>query len=256
MPRQTHIPWACAGLRRSKQQLGKNDEENDWMRVDDDAAGGNSFLQGDQHSDSGVDDDEQRIARKFGYTKEQFLARFGASGRAVWRTRIFFDHYGVDVEVPAMRVRRNLAEIREFTKHEADILLEGTPFSVEVKGRPGLQFKEPEGFGHPDVSVDTVSGYLAKTRKPLAYVMVSNDFDGAIVLPTFTASTWRKGDLFDKERRMWDEYYFASKHHLVGRRRWLISLCTELQNSAAGKYHSILEGHGFRDDALRDLYPR
>jgi hypothetical protein len=204
---------------------------------------------------SGSADANRTIDEAYGYSTAQFFKRLDTSERAALRTQLFLAKYGVEVEVPALRRRSSLEEIKAFTEHEADVLLTGTPFTLEVKGRPKLRFTSAKNFRYADVSVDTVSGYDAKKQKPLAYVMVSGDFQGGIVLPTFTEQTWRSAPAFDTERRISDNFYFAKKQHLLKRRAWLIDLCKALQNSTSDGYAPILAGAGFDRNALGKLYP-
>ena len=181
---------------------------------------------------------------------DTILKRLGESVKAVFRTQVFLERRGVEVDVPAIRIREKMAEIAQFTQNEADILLMRTPFCIEVKGRPGLIFREALDIHYEDVSVDTVSGYLAKSRKPLAYVMVSGDYEGGIVLPTFTHPDWEIRRTPDHRRKITDDFYFADKRHFVGRRRWLIDLCRELQSCSAREYDPILLKYGFPSDDL------
>lgn len=189
--------------------------------------------------------EEESITRRYGYTREEFLARLEPSQAAAYRTKKFLEQHGVQVEVPRLQVRSRLGEIKEFTKSEADLLLRGTPFAIEVKWRRKLRFTEPSEFGYSDISVDTVSGYQGKRRKPLAYVMVSGDHRGAIVLPTFTHAQWTQRRKKDVERGLWDDFYFAPKWLFHGRRKWLVGLCLELQRADPPAYEEILCRHGW-----------
>jgi hypothetical protein len=209
----------------------------------------------DDDASSGSVADELLIDQTYGYTTKQFFARLDASEKAALRVQLFLNKYGVVVEVPKLRRRAKLAEIKAFTHHEADILLTGTPFSIEVKGRPHLEFTEPQDFPYHDVSVDTVSGYNSKKRKPLAYVMVSKEQLGGIVLPTHTERAWRQAPAYDTERRIRDNFYFADKKHFIDGRGWLIDLCKTLQGCTSGAYDPILLAHEFEPGFLKHLYP-
>ena len=83
---------------------------------------------------------------------------------------MFFERHGVRVEAPEPTLRERLEQIDDYRANECDIVLADVGLGFEVKGRPGLVFAGLDDFRYGTVSVDTVSGYEAKVRKPLAYL--------------------------------------------------------------------------------------
>lgn len=213
-------------------------------------------LSSDAHLLGASPDEEARIAQHYGYGAETLMPRLLTSVEAIERVKSFLERNDVRVEVPQLKVRRSLNEISEFTTREADVLLSGTPFCIEVKGRPNLLFHEAEDFPYEDISVDTVFGYESKQRKPLAYVMVSGRGGGGIVLPTFTTGQWRRQRKRDHERGVEDDFYFAPKTLFKRRRKWLVSLCQALQRAPAESFDEALQAHGFPRDFIFQLYPK
>ena len=84
-------------------------------------------------------------------------------------------------------------------KDTADLLVDG--LVVEVKSRR-RRFTGPHDFPFPTVIVDTCESWEAKTRKPVAYVFVSQFTQGLMWCAADTRPLWTRAEQYDTVRRM------------------------------------------------------
>ena len=100
-------------------------------------------------------------------------------------------------------------EIKDYTLNDKDIIV-GDEI-IEVKSRNLFFTDNPSSFPYDELIVDTVSGYEAKEKKPLAYVMVSQKTGGMFIIPTAFSASWKIEKKYDRERKHEDFFYLVSK---------------------------------------------
>lgn len=103
-----------------------------------------------------------------------------------------------------LRVRQHIGEADEFGD-QVDIEVYGKV--IEVKSR-NLSFSmDPGSFPFDDIIVDTVDGWNKKTRKPDAYVCISQVTRGIICLPGRTRPDWQTVRMRDHVRHITDDFF-------------------------------------------------
>jgi hypothetical protein len=120
--------------------------------------------------------------RPFDRSDNEFLSevsRGHAAERAVAET---LRGHGLVVDLPEQRVRSRFEDAESFNDGGIDIFVEGRP--VQIKQRAGYAFSGPIDFPYPTVWVTTLSEWeKARGNHPRAYILVSSDLSGHIVVP-------------------------------------------------------------------------
>lgn len=116
---------------------------------------------------------------------------------------------GISAEVPEFSFAQSKEEIKDYTLNDKDIIV-GDEI-IEVKSRNLFFTDNPSSFPYDELIVDTVSGYEAKEKKPLAYVMVSQKTGGMFIIPTAFSASWKIEKKYDRERKHEDFFYLVSK---------------------------------------------
>ena len=107
----------------------------------------------------------------------------------------FFIANGLDVVMPRQRFRKSISAAVDF-KDEADLTVAGKV--IEVKSRT-LDFQRTLDLPQR-VLLDTVEGWEAKTRKPFAYVVVSQISGAMVWIPGTDRSKWVTIRTHDRKR--------------------------------------------------------
>lgn len=114
---------------------------------------------------------------------------------------------GIQCEVPSLEFAQTKEEIKDFTANEKDIIV--GDHVLEVKSR-NLHFTdEPLTFPYSDLIIDTVSGFEGKSKKPLAYIMVSQKTGQMFAIPTYSKDGWKVEKKYDRDRKHEDHFYLA-----------------------------------------------
>lgn len=114
-----------------------------------------------------------------------------------------------------LRIRQHIDDADEFGD-QVDIEVYGKV--IEVKSRNLVFHHNPPSFPYPDPFVDTVSGWEKKSKKPDAYVCVSQKTKGIICLPGSTRELWEVKRMRDHTRGIVDDFYVCDiKHWRHGR---------------------------------------
>jgi hypothetical protein len=118
---------------------------------------------------------------------------------------------GLAVTVTPMEWRETIEDRHEFAD-ECDLVVgRSRQQVVDVKSRK-LRFSGPADFPYRTAFVDTVSGWNAKTRKPIAIVLVSQRIPGGMaVIPRSTEPQWTQEIKYDRTREIEDRYYMIEK---------------------------------------------
>jgi hypothetical protein len=120
---------------------------------------------------------------------------------------------GIVVEVTPLRWRENIEARKEFVD-EFDLRVGSLrPCLVDVKSR-NLKFSGPRDFPYPTAFVDTVSGWEAKTHKPVAIILVSAFTHGMAVIGRSTRPHWVARPGFDNVRKIQDSWYHIPREKL------------------------------------------
>jgi len=123
----------------------------------------------------------------------------------------FFTLAGLRVEVPALRERERQSQARQWSD-TTDIVLNGWP--IEVKSRREA-FTSNIDYPYKTAFVDTVSGFEAKTTKPLAYVLVSRPTGAMLCLSVAkTRAVWKVVEKRDRVRDIDERFYVVGSRHL------------------------------------------
>lgn len=120
---------------------------------------------------------------------------------------LFLKLNGLNVEVPDLTIRSSIKEASKW-KDTADLTVNG--YIIEIKSR-NEAFTSAASFPYDTIFVDTVSGYKAKSIKPLAYVMVSRKTGGMLALFSASSDAWKIEEKFDRVRRIKESFYVAEK---------------------------------------------
>jgi hypothetical protein len=121
---------------------------------------------------------------------------------------------GLAVEVTPFEWRETIDHRHRFAD-EVDLTV-GTraPCHVDVKSRR-LSFRGPSDYPWPTALVDTVSGWEAKTRKPVAVILVSKTTGGLAVVRSSTRAQWTTSRRFDSRRGIEDSFFEVDKELLA-----------------------------------------
>ena len=123
----------------------------------------------------------------------------------------FFALHGLKVEVPQLSIRGDAQDARIWS-NSTDILLNGWP--VEIKSRRE-SFTSAADYPFDTAFVDTVSGYIAKQVKPLAYVIVSRPTGAMLCLSVAkTRAWWEVLAKHDRVRDIDERFYAIDKRCL------------------------------------------
>ena len=139
-----------------------------------------------------------------------------AEGHA-WQTLpyTFLTLSGFDVEMPALTVRKDIAEARKWIQ-TYDLKVDG--LTIEVKSRP-FSFTSPQDWptGRLPAFLDTVKKWEAKQVKPFAYIFVSKSTGGMISTCTTEEAKGRWGTIrrFDRVRKIHEEFFTVEQKHLT-----------------------------------------
>jgi hypothetical protein len=121
---------------------------------------------------------------------------------------------GLPVAVTPLEWRQSIEDRHTFSD-EIDLTV-GTrhPSRVDVKSRR-LIFDGPGDYPYPTALVDTVAGWEAKARKPVAIVLASQHTGGLAVIRVSTRQEWTTRRRFDDVRRIEDDFYEVDRHLLA-----------------------------------------
>lgn len=149
-------------------------------------------------------------------------------------------------------IRESVADIATYSQDETDVRV-APGFSIEVKSR-NVAWTTPQDFPYDTMIVDTLSGYLMKAVRPLAYVCVSTKTGAMSVIPPFTASTWGCERKVDRRRQALDGGAFVDKYLLAPKTElrdfgWLVRLCADLHHFDQPLY--TLSSCGYPADLAR-----
>ena len=118
---------------------------------------------------------------------------------------------GINCYSPEMVVREDISQIEAFSKDDKDILFNLMDGNLEVKSR-NLRFEsDSSSYPYQTAFVDTVSGWEAKTEKPLAVVLVSQKTSQMLVAPVSTEHLWSTTSLYDNVRGIHDTWWTIDK---------------------------------------------
>src|SRR5574337_1983615 len=93
-------------------------------------------------------------------------------------------------------LRNNPYEISKYTKNNKDLLIKGHLFEGKSRGI-NYTFTSKDDFPFWPMFVDTVSGFDAKTVKPLGVIFISQDTKRLLATSSRYSATWTKMPGFD-----------------------------------------------------------
>ena len=120
---------------------------------------------------------------------------------------------GVAAEVTPMERRRTIDDRGEFSS-EIDLFAGTDRKPIEVKSRQLTFGTDPRSYPYRTAFVDTVSGWDAKTRKPVAVVLVSQLTQEMLVVPPSRRAHWTVERKHDRVRNITDSWYCAPRGYL------------------------------------------
>lgn len=141
-------------------------------------------------------DGDYRRAFADGHSRNEYVARM-------------IREQGIWAECPPLRYASSKSEIVNFTVGEKDVITKAG--TVEVKGQGKYFTDEVESFPFSTMIVDTVSGWNAKSEKPIAYVFVSIETKHCLAIPGYTRNQWQEKTLFDNKKEIYDDFFVAPK---------------------------------------------
>lgn len=145
-------------------------------------------------------DAEYRRAFADGHSRNEYVAELIAK-QGLW------------VECPPLAYASDKSERSNFTKTEKDVITRAG--TIEVKGQGKLFTGDPSSFPFPTIIVDTVSGWVGKMDKPIAYVFVCMENNECLVVPGKSKPSWIVKRLFDNKKKIFDDFYVAPKSSLT-----------------------------------------
>lgn len=116
---------------------------------------------------------------------------------------------GVEAELQPLEFARDEQDRQRFTLYEKDIVTSAGV--LEVKSSSRVFGDDPFGYPASSLIVDTLHGFNAKVRKPVAYCMVSQETNGMLVVPVSSRREWWVENLYDRKREIYDDFLLASK---------------------------------------------
>lgn len=138
-----------------------------------------------------------------------FRRQWEAGNRTVVVVARRLEELGVRVRVTEPRFRSHVSERGEFTPNDVDLWADDIP--IEVKGR-GLMFSGLDDFPMYPIFVDTVRGWDAKRRRPVAVVEASSsEPPGFLVVPSSSEPRWLKLERTDRVREIREVFYAANR---------------------------------------------
>lgn len=118
---------------------------------------------------------------------------------------------GISCHAPELTFAETTEDRDNYTLYEKDIVLDKINGCIEVKSMNRIFSTDPETFPLANIIVDTVSGYNKKVEKPLAYIIVSQHTQDAIVVPVSTYDLWFQDQKMDFQRGIYENFYFCPK---------------------------------------------
>lgn len=119
---------------------------------------------------------------------------------------------GVHADLQPLEYAKDEADRRRFTLHEKDVVtLAGV---LEVKSSSRVFGNNPDDYPASTLIVDTYHGFHSKVRKPIAYCMVSQETKAIVVVPVSSQPSWCVQNLYDKHRKIYDDFLIADKRVL------------------------------------------
>lgn len=122
---------------------------------------------------------------------------------------------GVKCSAPPIKIASNSLEIEQMTKFEKDIVFDWTDECLEVKSSSTIFPANVLDYPFKSLIVDTVSGFDAKVKKPLAYVFVSQATGEMVCVSCKSMWHWGQTTLHDKQRDIDELFYIADKGLLI-----------------------------------------
>ena len=122
---------------------------------------------------------------------------------------------GVKCSAPDIQIATTNSEREYMTRHEKDIVFDWNDETLEVKSSSRDFTSDCSQYPYQSLFVDTVFSFDSKIVKPLAYVFVSQKVKGLLCLSPKSKNHWRKVQAFDKQRKINDSFYSASKELLI-----------------------------------------
>jgi hypothetical protein len=120
---------------------------------------------------------------------------------------------GIDCEVPDLEIEEDPTRWSKFTQNEKDIILANGDV-IEVKSINQNFTDDPSSWPLERAIVDTYSGFNGKSKRPIAYVFVSQKTKKMLAMSAEKPSAWSVERKFDKYRQKEDDFYFAPKSML------------------------------------------
>jgi predicted 2-oxoglutarate/Fe(II)-dependent dioxygenase YbiX len=116
---------------------------------------------------------------------------------------------GVEAELQPLEFARDEQDRERFTLHEKDIVTAAGV--LEVKSSSRVFGDDPFDYPASSLIVDTLHGFNAKVRKPVAYCMVSQATQAMLVVPVSSRHEWWVQNLYDRKREIYDDFLLANK---------------------------------------------
>lgn len=123
---------------------------------------------------------------------------------------MFFKLQGFSVEVPELTIRSNIDEADKWIESK-DLIVNG--YHIECKSR-NEEFTNSGDYPYDTCFIDTVSGYDAKTIKPLAYIIISRKTGSMLCIQSESNHGWKVEEKFDHVRKIRERFYTCQKNRL------------------------------------------
>lgn len=155
------------------------------------------------------------MPNKWGYDDNLFRKEAHIGQTFSQKVAAYLNSRNILCEATELEFAKDVADRERFKKHEQDIIFHKFGGCLEVKSRRLKFNSDPDSYPYGTALVDTVSGWDAKERIPLAVVLISQETDAMLVIPPSTKESWRHFSSFDKIRRINETWYECPKSNLV-----------------------------------------
>lgn len=136
-------------------------------------------------------------------TNDEFVSALTTSNDYVWAAAKWLSGCGYQVLTNPLLIRPEYKDRSRYTDN-GDL---GVLLRVEVKHRPGMEFRSLDDFPYQDVIVDEVHKWERTRPKPYVYLILNADATCAIVVLGATQKRWSKMQRYDRKNRNKCEFY-------------------------------------------------
>lgn len=124
---------------------------------------------------------------------------------------LYFELLGFSVSIPDLSVRESIKDAKNWL-NSVDLFVNDYP--IEIKSRNEI-FTSPDSFPYKTIFIDTVSGWLGKINKPIAYIMVSRKTGSMLWIDTKDyEDKWLVETKIDRVRGIRESFFTVDRGEL------------------------------------------